>query len=227
MSKREIILPSSFLVSDENVQSNLATYKIGSNVYSSVVGLFERSEDSGVRVVTLRGKYYPQVGDEVIGIITKDSIFSWSVDINSFVEAILPVSYAIKKKRRSFSGSITKLLTINDIVYAQIVDFDRFNPPILTLRKKGLGKITSGYLITITPGKIPRVIGKNHSMIKMIKEKLDLNLIVGKNGRIVALTNDFQKIKILEEVIQKIDNEAHVPGLTDRVKNLLESKISK
>jgi len=226
MSKREIVLPSSLLASDDNSKASLATYKIGSNLYSSVLGLFERSEE-GPRVITLRGKYYPQVGDTVVGIITKDSIFSWSVDINSFVEAILPVSNALKKKTKRFTANIAKLLTVNDVIYAEIIEFDRFNPPILTLKKKGLGKINSGYIINITPGKVPRVIGKNHSMIRMIKEMLDVNLVVGKNGRIVALTDDFNKVKILEEVIHKIEVEAHVPGLTDRIKNLLESKISK
>jgi exosome complex component RRP4 len=227
MSKREIVIPSSLLYSGNDVKPSLTTYKLGSNIYSSVIGLYERSEGNEIKVITLKGKYYPNVGDRVIGIITKDSIFSWSVDINSFVEAILPVSFAVKKRKGEFTGNITKLLTINDVIYAQIIDFDKFNPPILSLKKKGLGKINSGYLLNITPGKIPRLIGKKHSMIKMIKEMLGINIIVGKNGRIVALTDDFNKIKILEEVIQKIEFEAHVPGLTDRIKNMLESKLSK
>ncbi len=221
---REIILPSSFLLEDESIKPTLATYKIGSKLYSSVIGLFESTNEKKLNVISLRGKYYPQVGDRVIGIVTKESVFSWSVDINSYTEAILPYSYAVKKSK-GFRANLSKLLTVNDVVYATIISYNRFSPPILSLKKKGLGKVTSGYILSLTPSKIPRFIGKNQSMIKMITEKLGIKIIVGKNGRIVALNEDFDKIKILEEVVQKIELEAHVPGLTDRIKKLLEDRL--
>ncbi len=223
---REIILPSSFLIEGENVKPSLTTYKIGLKLFSSVMGLLEKSEGEKINVIALRGKYYPQVGDRVVGIVTKDSVFSWNVDINSYIEAILPFSNAVKKSK-GFQTNLSKLLTVNDVIYATIVSYNRFSPPILSLKKKGLGKINSGYILNLTPAKIPRFIGKDQSMLKMIKEKLEINIIVGKNGRIVALTEDFEKIKILEEVVQKIELEAHVPGLTDRIKNLLEERLSR
>lgn len=226
MSKREIVLPSSVL-GEGDYKSTLTTYKLGNKIISSVIGLYDRSEGKEIKVIALRGKYYPKIGDRVVGIITKDSIFSWSVNINSYVEAILPFSLAVKKKSKEFMVNLSKLLTVNDVIYAEIVSYNKFSPPILSLKGKGLGKITSGYMLSITSGKVPRLIGKKHSMIKMLKEMLGINIIVGKNGLIVALTEDFEKVKILEEVVNKIELEAHVPGLTDRIKNLLESKLSK
>ncbi|MFP3189782.1 MAG: exosome complex RNA-binding protein Rrp4 [Thermoproteota archaeon] len=224
--KREIVLPATLLESGEDFKPSLTTYKIGNNVYSGILGLYERGSSNEVNVIPLRGKYYPNVGDRVIGIVTKLQVFSWNVDINSFHEAVLPFSNAIKKGR-TFYSDLSKLISINDVIYAEIVSYDRFSPPTLSLRKKGLGKITEGYLYEISPGKIPRVIGKNRSMINMLKQMLGIRIIVGKNGRIVALTQDYEKIAILGEIIEKIETESHVPGLTDRVKNLLESKLIK
>lgn len=223
---REIVLPASLLESGDDLKPTLTTYKLGSNVYSGILGLYERGSSKEVNVIPLRGKYYPKVGDRVVGIVTKLQIFSWSVDINSFHEAVLPFSSAIKKERTFFSD-LGRLISVNDVIYAEIISFDRFSPPTLSLKKKGLGKITEGYIYEISPGKVPRLIGKNKSMITMIKEMLGIRIIVGKNGRVVALTQDYSKISILGEVIKKIETEAHVPGLTDRIKNLLESKLIK
>jgi exosome complex component RRP4 len=224
--KREIVLPSTLLETGDDLKPGLTTYKIGPNIFSGILGLYEKTDSKEINVIPLKGKYYPSIGDRVVGIVTKFQVFSWNVDINSFHEAILPFSNAIKKERQFYSD-LNKLISINDVIYAEIISFDRFSPPTLSIKKKGLGKITEGYIYEMTPGKIPRLIGKNQSMINMIKQMLGIRIIVGKNGRVVALTQDFNKIEILGEVIQKIQNESHVPGLTDRIKNLLESKLNK
>jgi exosome complex component RRP4 len=74
----------------------------------------------------------------------------------------------------------------------------------------------------MSPAKIPRLIGKKSSMINMIREKLGIKIIVGRNGRVIAFTDDLNKIEILKKIIEKIELESHTSGLTDRIKMFLE-----
>jgi RNA-binding protein Rrp4 and related proteins (contain S1 domain and KH domain) len=229
--KREIVLPGSLLITGNNLKAGLYTFKEDSSIYAGLLGLFERDsiKDKGVvNIIPLKGKYYPKEGDNVIGIIVKTHLFSWLVDINSFVYAILPFANAVKakgkKKVKKFELNLANYLSIGDVIYAKIVSFDRNSPPILSLKeKKGLGKVTSGFLLNISPAKIPRFIGKKLSMINMIREKLGIKIIVGRNGRIIAFTDDENKIEILKKIIEKIELESHTSGLTDRIKMFLES----
>lgn len=224
--KRELVLPGSLLEIGNYFKNDLTTFKIDSKIYSGFLGLYEKSASNQIHVIPLRGKYYLQkTGDKVIGIITRVHLFSWIVDINSFCNATLPFTNAIKKKTKQFITNLQKYLSVGDLIYAEITSFDKFSPPILTIAKKGLGKITSGYLLTISPAKVSRLIGKKKSMINMIREKIGIKILVGRNGRIVLKTNDTYKIELFKEIIKKIEEEAHTTGLTNRIKNLLEEKL--
>jgi exosome complex component RRP4 len=227
--KREIVLPGSLLAIGENLKPGLYTFKEDSSIYAGLLGLFEKDsvkDGEIVNIIPLKGKYYPKEGDNVIGIVVRTHLFSWLVDINSFVYATLPFANAVKekrKKKKKFELNLANYLSIGDVIYATIVNFDRNSPPILSLTdKKGLGKVTSGCLLTMSPAKIPRLIGKKSSMINMIREKLGIKIIVGRNGRIIAFTDDYNKIEILKKIIEKIELESHTSGLTDRIKMFLE-----
>jgi exosome complex component RRP4 len=228
--KREIVLPGTLLATGENLKPGLYTFKEDISIYAGLLGLFEKDtvkKGEVINIIPLKGKYYPKEGDNVIGIVVRTYLFSWLVDINSFVYATLPFSNAVKekrKKKRKFELNLANYLSVGDVIYAKIVSFDRNSPPILSLKeKKGLGKVTSGYLITMSPAKIPRLIGKKSSMINMIREKLGIKIIVGRNGRVIAFTDDLNKIEILKKIIEKIELESHTSGLTDRIKMFLEA----
>jgi len=137
--KREIVLPSTLLETGDDLKPGLTTYKIGPNIFSGILGLYEKTNSKEINVIPLKGKYYPSIGDRVVGIVTKFQVFSWNVDINSFHEAILPFSNAIKKERQFYSD-LNKLISINDVIYAEIISFDRFSPPTLSIKKKGWEK---------------------------------------------------------------------------------------
>jgi len=221
--KRTIVLPSSYIGEGEIKKQSFSMYEINSKIYSGVLGLLEIDQNKKFNVIPLRGKYYPKVGDKIIGIINRYQITSWSVDINSFTEGILPISNI--KKTTKYTFDLSRILEIGDTIFAEIVNFDRVTPPILAMNKKGLGKIETGYIFTITPVKVPRLIGKRRSMISMLEEKLNAEIIVGSNGRVVIKTDDFKVVSIFKEVLQKIELESYTSGLTDRIKNLIEEKL--
>ena len=80
-------------------------------------------------------------------------------------------------------------------------------------------KLIGGEIIEVEPVKIPRIIGRNSSMVSMIKQYTKCEVTVGKNGRIHLKGGD--SAKALSAIV-KICKESHTSGLTDRIKQYLE-----
>ncbi|MFQ5976358.1 MAG: KH domain-containing protein, partial [Candidatus Hydrothermarchaeales archaeon] len=75
-------------------------------------------------------------------------------------------------------------------------------------------------ILEISPAKVPRVIGKKNSMISMIKRETGCQIVVGQNGK-VWVDGKEESVNIVAETIKKIEKEAHTPGLTNRVKDMI------
>ena len=82
---------------------------------------------------------------------------------------------------------------------------DRLNAPELTTVGKYLGKRNNGIVISIDPPKIPRVIGRNGSMIKILKNMTRTNIFVTQNGRIWLKGEDIAHERLLIDEIKKIE----------------------
>ena len=121
----------------------------------------------------------------------------------------------------------TDKFNIGDILIVKILSADRINKPELTTVGKYLGIRNNGIVITIDPPKIPRVIGRSGSMIKMLKDLTKCNIFVTQNGRIWMKGEDLAHERLLIESIEKIADEAHTVGLTDRMQKFVmnEKKI--
>ena len=79
-------------------------------------------------------------------------------------------------------------------------------------------KLRNGVLIKVTPTKIPRIIGKEGSMISMIKNKTKCEIITGQNG-LVWIRGE-NKDKAIEAILI-IEKESHTVGLTERIEKML------
>ena len=93
----------------------------------------------------------------------------------------------------------------------------------LTLKSRGLGKLEGGRLIRINSHKVPRVIGKEGSMINLIKNNTDTEITVGQNGY-VWIKGDEAGEKKAEDAIKLIEQEAANDGLTEKVEKFLGVK---
>ncbi|MEM3698992.1 MAG: RNA-binding protein, partial [Archaeoglobaceae archaeon] len=82
---RRIVLPGDFLSSNPKV-AGYGTYVEGDKVYAKILGLFDETDNS-IRVIPLKGKYVPSVGDTIIGIVREVSANGWTLDINSPYQA--------------------------------------------------------------------------------------------------------------------------------------------
>ncbi|MCD6458330.1 MAG: RNA-binding protein [Thermoproteales archaeon] len=200
-------------------------YVLKQRVYSKVIGVVEVDEKKKINLIPLKGKYVPREGDFIIGKIVDVGITGWTVDINAPYKAVLPASEVLAKPTDAAKLDLSEILDIGDLIVAKVIAFDYTRDPLLTIKESKLGKITKGTLVEITPVKIPRVIGRKGSMINMIKSILNVELVVGKNGRILVVGDDPLKEALAVIAIKKIEREAHVPGLTNRMKKFLEKLV--
>ncbi len=219
---REIVTPGELLAEGNYIAGN-NTYKDGSKIYASRLGLVEY-EEHVVQVIALNTVYIPSVGDQVIGKIEDVSIFGWTVDINSPYKAILRATDALNKPFKQQKDELTNFLDIGDLIFAKIIAFDRTIDPILTIKEPGLGKITQGQLIKVPPAKIPRIIGRKASMINMLKRETKCRITVGQNGIVLISGSSPEDERLAIMAIEKIVREAHTSGLTDRIAEMIRKE---
>jgi exosome complex component RRP4 len=222
VEERKLVLPGDLLAEGEGYEVGANVYREDGRIYSYVVGLAS-IVNGKVSVTALKGVYIPKRGDVVIGVVKEVSITRWIIDINSPYQGILPAIDVFGKRFSADKVNLQDYLKVGDAVIARVASFDRTMDAVLTVGGKGLGKINSGRLEYITPTKIPRLIGKKGSMINLLKKDSGCNITIGKNGVILVEGPNRELEELVAELIRKIDREAHVPGLTDRVAEILKS----
>ncbi len=219
---RQLVAPGD-LVAEGNYVAGENTYKENEKVYSTHVGLVQYSERL-VSVVALKAFYTPKVGDTIIGKVTDLIMSGWILDINAPYPGLLRASDVIERSYRPQKDDLSSIFDVGDLVIAKIVSTDRTRDPLLTVREPGLGKISRGQIIRITPSKIPRIIGRKGSMISMIKRETGCQILLGQNGLTLIIGNNPRNIQLAATAIRKIENESHTSGLTDRVTEMLQKE---
>ena len=219
--KRKYVVPGDLIVKG-NYQALANAYKEGDAVYSLKVGMAE-IVDNKVRVIPLTGPYVPKVDDFVLGVVVDYAPLAWAVDINSFSEAFLPAQSVFGRGFNPEVHDLTERLKIGDLIAARIVSFERGKDPMLSISGPGLGKLTKGKLVKISPVKVPRLIGRKGSMSKMIEKVTGCELIIGQNG-LVFVKGPPEGILKAVEAIKFVEEQAHTSGLTQNIQNLLKGK---
>ena len=222
---RQIVLPGD-LLAEGNYIVGESVFKEDDKIFATRIGLVE-FEDKKVNVIPLRAFYIPKVGDTVLGTIVEVGFNGWSVDINSPYIALLRASDALGRSFKPQKKDITDLLDIGDVIIAKIVSYDRTHDPQLTVAEPGLGKVTRGQIVKVTPTKIPRLIGKKGSMISMIKKESGCQLILGKNGTVLVTGKTLEDEELALKAINKIEEESHKNGLTDRILQMIKKEKQK
>jgi len=223
--RRQIATPGDLLAEGDYIAGE-NTYKEGNRIYAARIGLVEY-EDKKVSVVALRAFYIPRVGDTVIGTVVEVGFSGWTVDINAPYLAILRASDVLNRPFKPQKNDLTEVLDVGDLVVAKIVSYDRTHNPQLSVDEPGLGKITRGQIVKITPTKIPRVIGKKGSMISMIKQETGCHIILGHNGIILITGKSLEDEELAMMAIHKIEGESHTTGLTDRILQMIRKEKEK
>ena len=224
LEKRQLVTPGDLIAEGEYVAGE-NTFVEKSKIYAARVGIVEY-ENKRVDVVALKAFYVPRPGDIVIGTITEVGFNGWTVDINSPYIALLRASDVLSRPFKPQKDDLPQVLDAGDLVVAKIVSYDRTHDPQLTVAEPGLGKITRGQIIKITPTKIPRVIGKKGSMISMIKQETGCNIILGLNGVVLITGKTLEDEQLAMRALLKIEQESHTSGLTNRITQMLKEEKS-
>lgn len=226
VKNRQIVVPGELLADINKYRVEGKVYRKNKKIYSKVLGVvFIDEETKSIRVLPLKGKYIPSEGDIVIGKVIEVGLTNWTVDINSPYLAVLQVTEVFSKPTQISRTELSKILDVGDIIIAKVISFDYTRDPLLTIKESRLGKVSRGKIVEIPPSKVPRIIGRKGSMVNMLKNMLDVEVVVGKNGRVVVVGKDPVKEEIAVLAIKKIEREAHTSGLTDRVKEFIEEKL--
>jgi len=200
---KKIVVPGE-LVSSERKRLGSHVFLREGKIYSETLG-FVQETDVTASVVPLEGVYMPQVGDVVVGIVSGEKFSVFEVNINSF----LP-SYVSKKEMRehlqpySFvSGKIMKVSELNevDLGYIRV--------------------LFGGEVFGISPVKVPRVIGRNGSMLEVLKTGTGCSFFVGRNGKIWVKGGN---VELLKKSIKMIESKAHEEELTKTMGDYLEKE---
>lgn len=220
--RKELVTPGD-LLAEGNYVAGENTYKGNDKVYSTLLGLVDY-EGRKVYVTALRAFYIPYIGDMVIGKVVEMGFSGWMLDINAPHLAMLRASDVLDRPFKPQRNDLSSIFNVGDLIIAKVVAYDRTRDPLLTVGEPGLGKITRGQVMEVTPTKIPRVIGRQGSMISMLKRETGCHITIGQNGVILVSGKTREDERLAISAILKIDEEAHTSGLTDRVTEMIQKK---
>lgn len=211
-----IVLPGDFVDEVKGRKTGVGIYIKDDKAYAEVVGV-PRSSMYEVSVIPLSGKYIPEFGDKVVGIVKGVEASGWMININSPYIGFLPVSEGVEDFVDSRTD-ISKFFDTGDVIFCKISRVTKSKLTQCSMRDVLARKLNGGVVIEVTPSKIPRIIGKAGSMINLIKDSTKTDIFTGQNGRIWIRGDDKE---LAMEAIGLIDRESHKPGLTEKVEKLL------
>ena len=219
LTKDRIVIPGQVIAEGMDYLPSNGTVREGEKIVSVTTGIL-KVDGRLINVVSLAGPYIPKIGDSVIGPVVDITLHGWLIEIGSAYPAGLSLKDATQEYIER-GADLTRYYNFGDLVFAKITNVVRGKIIDLTMRDPGLRKLEAGRIVEVNTAKVPRVIGKQGSMIGMIKEKTKCNILIGQNGKAwIKGENQADEIKA-EEAILKIAKEGHIEGLTEKIEKFL------
>ena len=213
--QRKLVIPGEVIVSGDDCLPGDFTRKEGKDIIANRYGL---ADPSGrvVKIIPVSGVFEPRRGNTVIGRVDDINFSGWNIDIGGPYSAFLPLSECPRFIDRN---NIAEFANIGDVMNVKIWGIKKGGID-LSLRSRGLGKLEGGRIIRINPHKVPRVIGKEGSMINLIKNSTKTDITVGQNGY-VWIKGELAGEDKAEKAIKLVVEEATSPGLTEKIEKFL------
>ncbi|MDO8460625.1 MAG: KH domain-containing protein [Nanoarchaeota archaeon] len=214
---RKIIIPGEVIVTGEDYLPGEGTRREGNSIVAIRFGL---AEEMGrvVRVIPIFGAFIPRRNNVIIGRVIDITYAGWLVDIDSASNAFLSIEESPRFINRD---EMDQFLAIGEVIAAKIWGI-KGKGIDLTLKAKGLGKLEEGFTFRIIPSRVPRVIGREGSMVSLIKEKTGCNIIVGQNGWIWIHGPSLDAQIKARRAIEFVADKVFVSGLTEKVEKWFE-----
>ena len=214
--ERRLVVPGETIVSAEDHLPGDFTRNEGGEIVASRYGLAETS-GRVVKVIPISGVFEPRRGNTVIGRVVDINFSGWQMEIGGPYTAFLPL---MECPRFIDRNALHEFANIGDVLSVKTYGVKKGSID-LTLKSRGLGKLEGGRLVRINSHKVPRVIGKEGSMINLIKNNTNTEITVGQNGYVWIKGDDAGESKA-EAAIKLIEQEAANDGLTEKVEDFLK-----
>lgn len=213
MTERRIAIPGEVIFTGDDYLPGEGTEKRGNEIVSLKFGIVEEVKNL-VRVIPLSGVYQPRRGNVVIGKVENVTFNGWVIDINTAEGAFLSL---MEVPRYVNKDDLRSVLDIGDMVAAKIYSIGGRGID-LTIAMKELGRLEKGIIINVNPNKVPRVIGKEGSMISLIKDESKCRITVGQNGLIWIGGSKVDDELFAKKAILHVAENSTMSGLTDEMK---------
>ncbi|VVB82539.1 Exosome complex component Rrp4 [uncultured archaeon] len=217
MSDRKIVIPGEVLFEGDDYLPGEGTERRDGKIVALKFGLAEESKNL-VRVIPLSGTYQPRRGNVVIGRVENITFNGWVVDIGSADGGFISL---MEVPRYVNKDDLKEVMDMGDMVVAKIYSINKRGID-LTLKLNGLGKLDGGIIMKINPNKVPRIIGKEGSMISLVKDETGCQITVGQNGLIWVKGKKVEDELFAKKAILYIAENSQMSGLTDEIKNWFE-----
>ncbi len=219
VKERSIVVPGEELATGMEYLPSYGTYRDGDKIIAAKLGLV-MVDGKVLKLIPLSGRYLPKKYDMIVGKVIDVLMSGWRIELNSPYSAMLSLKDATQEFIMK-GADLTKFFEIDDWVVAKIINVTSQKLVDLTMKGPGLRKLKGGRVIEVSPHKVPRIIGKQGSMVGMIKQATGCKIVVGQNG-IVWIQGEPKNEVIAVETIRKIEDESHIQGLTEKIKAHLE-----
>jgi exosome complex component RRP4 len=209
---RKIVVPGEIIVTGEDYLPGEGTRREGEHIVASKFGL---AEEAGrvVKLIPIFGAFVPRRNNVIVGRVVDVTYAGWLVDIDSASSAFVPIDESPRFINRN---EMDQFLAIGDVLAAKIWSV-KGKSIDLTLKGKGLGKLEEGFIFRIIPSRVPRVIGREGSMVNLIKDRTGCNITVGQNGWIWIKGPSIDAEIKARNAVELVADKVHVHGLTEKV----------
>ena len=213
MSERKIVIPGEVIEKGNDFLPGEGTEKRGEEIVALKYGLAEESNRL-VKIIPLSGVYNPRRGNVVIGKVELLTFNGWVINIGTAENAFLSL---MEVPRFVNKDALDEVMDIGDMTVVKISGINKRGTDV-TIKSRGLGRIDEGLIISVNPNKVPRIIGKEGSMINLIKDETKCNITVGQNGFIWIKGDKVEDELYAKKAILFVTEKSFTSGLTEEVK---------
>jgi exosome complex component RRP4 len=215
--ERKIVIPGEIIIEGDEYLPGDSTEKREGKIFALKYGLAEE-QNNLIKVIPLSGVYTPRRGNTVIGKVESINSSGWMIEIGAVDSAFLSMMEVPKYVNKD---AMEEVFDIGDMVIAKIWSINRRGID-LSIKSRGLGKIEEGMVFGINPNKVPRIIGKEGSMIKLIKENTGCDIQIGQNGSVLIEGDSIDKEVFARKAVEYIAENSYISGLTEAITKWFE-----
>ncbi len=217
MEERKIVVPGEIIATGDDFLPGEGTRREEKDIVASKYGLAEVT-DRMVKIIPLSGVYTPRRGNVIIGQVVNVTFRGWVIDFDAHFNGFLPLT---EVPRFINKGELRSYLDFGDVICAKIMGADETSVD-LSIKLRGFGKLEGGQLVKINPNKVPRVIGKEGSMVNLIKNDSNADVDVGQNGFVWLRGDRVEDELKAKKIIEFICENSFVSGLTEKVEEFIK-----